>query len=176
MYAEAMDAYGKALCINPRSTDAHLRKGMALYRLGRYAQATEAYRQAIATSPDCPVCYNKLGSVLIIQGEYGRAIETFREELRLDPLSGEVHFNIGLLDVQTMHTDIQNEDGESYHLEGQNLLAARVSRDIFEQSYVGAMFTNGNPAGTGTTTSLERMPGSPHPSSRGTRISAWTFF
>ncbi len=59
------------------------------------------------------------------------------------------HFNIGLLDVQTRHTDIVNEDGGLNHLEGQNLLAARVSRDIFEQSYVGAIFTNGNPAGTG---------------------------
>jgi hypothetical protein len=59
------------------------------------------------------------------------------------------HFNIGVLDVQTRHTDIVNKDGELYHLEGQNLLAARVSRDLFEQSYVGAIFTNGNPAGTG---------------------------
>jgi hypothetical protein len=96
MYAEALDAYEQALSINPRLTDAHLRKGMALYRLGRYRQATEAYGQAIVSSPDCPLCYNKLGSALIILGEYGRAVETFREELRRDPLSGEVHFNIGL--------------------------------------------------------------------------------
>jgi hypothetical protein len=59
------------------------------------------------------------------------------------------HFNIGLLDVQTMATDIRDEEGRTYRLEGQNLLAARVSRDIFEQSYVGAIFTHGNPRGTG---------------------------
>jgi hypothetical protein len=59
------------------------------------------------------------------------------------------HFNIGLLDVQTGHADIRNEDGKSFRLDGQNLLAARVSRDIFEQSYIGAIFTRGNPAGTG---------------------------
>jgi hypothetical protein len=60
------------------------------------------------------------------------------------------HFNIGLLDVQTRPADIRDEDGGSFRLAGQNLLAARVSRDIFEQSYIGAIFTNGNPGGTGS--------------------------
>lgn len=59
------------------------------------------------------------------------------------------HFNVGLLDVQTGHADIRNGDDEGFRLEGQNLLAGRVSRDIFQQSYVGAIFTHGNPAGTG---------------------------
>ncbi len=59
------------------------------------------------------------------------------------------HFNIGLLDVQTGHADIRNEDGDSFRLASQNLLAGRVSRDIFQQSYVGAIFTHGNPSGEG---------------------------
>jgi hypothetical protein len=59
------------------------------------------------------------------------------------------HFNVGLLDVQTGHADIRNEDGGSFRLAGQNLLAGRVSRDIFQQSYVGAIFTHGNPSGEG---------------------------
>jgi len=59
------------------------------------------------------------------------------------------HFNIGLLDVQTGHADIRDEEGTSFRLAGQNLLAARVSRDIFQQSYVGAIFTHGNPGGRG---------------------------
>jgi hypothetical protein len=51
-------------------------------------------------------------------------------------------YNIGLLDVQT---DNVSEAG----LSGQNLLAARVSRDFWKQSYVGGIFTRGNPGGTG---------------------------
>lgn len=51
-------------------------------------------------------------------------------------------YNIGVLDVQTRRSD-------EAHLDGQNLLAARVSRNVFRQSWVGAIFTNGNPAGTG---------------------------
>jgi hypothetical protein len=52
-------------------------------------------------------------------------------------------FNIGLLDVET-------RDLPEAALSRQNLFAARVSRNIFEQSWVGAIVTNGNPDGTGS--------------------------
>jgi hypothetical protein len=54
-------------------------------------------------------------------------------------------FNIGLMDVQT-------DDVEDIGLSGQNLFAARVSRDFWKQSYVGGVFTRGNPLGTGENT------------------------
>jgi hypothetical protein len=54
-------------------------------------------------------------------------------------------FNIGLMDVQTDEVD---EIG----LKGQNLLAARVSRDFWRQSYVGGIITHGNPSGLGDNT------------------------
>ncbi len=59
-------------------------------------------------------------------------------------------FNVGVLDVQTRAVDGALEDGS--RLEGQNLLAARVSRNLFEQSWVGAVVTRGNPEGTGGNT------------------------
>ncbi len=54
-------------------------------------------------------------------------------------------YNIGFLDVQTDAVD-------SIGLDGQNLLAARVSRDFWKQSYVGGIFTRGNPSGLGNNT------------------------
>jgi hypothetical protein len=54
-------------------------------------------------------------------------------------------FNIGVMDVQTDNVD-------DIGLKSQNLLAARVSRDFWRQSYVGGIFTRGNPAGTGDNT------------------------
>ena len=53
------------------------------------------------------------------------------------------NYNIGLLDVETRDL----ADGT---LRRQNLFAARVSRNIFEQSWIGAIVTNGNPDGAGT--------------------------
>jgi hypothetical protein len=54
-------------------------------------------------------------------------------------------YNIGVLDVQT-------RDLEDNPNTGQNLLAARVSRNLFTQSWVGAILTHGNPEGTGSNT------------------------
>src|SRR5439155_22964986 len=51
-------------------------------------------------------------------------------------------FNIGLLDVETRNLPAAD-------LSRQNLFAARVSRNLFEQSWVGAIVTHGNPDGTG---------------------------
>ncbi len=53
-------------------------------------------------------------------------------------------YNIGFLDVQTRTTTLKG--GE---LEAQNLLAARVSRNLFEQSWVGVIATHGDPSGEG---------------------------
>jgi hypothetical protein len=54
-------------------------------------------------------------------------------------------YNIGFLDVQT-------NDVDEIGLSGQNLMAARVSRDFWRQSYVGGIFTRGNPSGLGHNT------------------------
>jgi len=52
-------------------------------------------------------------------------------------------YNIGLLDVQTEHVD-------ALALPSQNLFVARLSRDFWRQSYVGGIFTRGNPSGQGS--------------------------
>ena len=53
-------------------------------------------------------------------------------------------YNIGFLDVQTRETTLRS--GE---LESRNLLAARVSRNLMEQSWVGVIATHGDPSGEG---------------------------
>ena len=61
-------------------------------------------------------------------------------------LSGRVErWNVGFLDVETGRKD-------ELGLERQNLLAARVSRNILRQSFVGAIVTHGNPSGAGGNT------------------------
>src|SRR5262249_38058133 len=54
----------------------------------------------------------------------------------------QADYNIGVLDVET-------RDVPEVSLPHQNLFAARLSRNLFEQSWVGAIVTNGNPDGTG---------------------------
>jgi hypothetical protein len=53
-------------------------------------------------------------------------------------------FNIGVLDVETRGTTLN--EGE---LAAQNLLALRLSRNLFEQSWIGVIATRGDPSGLG---------------------------
>ena len=49
----------------------------------------------------------------------------------------------------TAFLDVETDAVDALSLERQNLLAARVSRNLFKQSWIGAVATRGNPAGTG---------------------------
>ena len=81
---------------------------------------------------------------------YSRRIGLFQGEevpvLAGLKLSGRVErWNVGLLDVKTGRVD-------DLGLDRQNLLAARVSRNLFRQSFVGALVTHGDPSGAGSNT------------------------
>jgi len=61
-------------------------------------------------------------------------------------------YNVGVLDVETgSQRDPLLPGGV---VERQNLIAARVSRNIFQQSWIGGMVTHGNPTGAGSNTLL----------------------
>ena len=66
-------------------------------------------------------------------------------------LSGrQSDYNIGVLDVETgSQSDPALPNG---FVDRQNLFAARVSRNILEQSWIGGIVTHGNPTGTGANT------------------------
>jgi hypothetical protein len=59
-------------------------------------------------------------------------------------------YNVGVLDVETgALTDAALPDGA---VDRQNLLVARVSRNLFQQSWVGGILTHGDPSGAGGNT------------------------
>src|SRR6266850_841542 len=59
-------------------------------------------------------------------------------------------YNVGVLDVETgSQRDPLLPGG---FVERQNLFAARVSRNILQQSWIGGIVTHGNPTGTGSNT------------------------
>jgi len=62
-------------------------------------------------------------------------------------ITGKIgRFDIGLLDVQTGRLDAaDNPDG--YDIASKNLSVGRVKGNFLSQSYIGAMFTNGDPTG-----------------------------
>ena len=111
---------------------------------------------------------------------YSRRIGLYRGEevpiLAGLKVSGRVdRWNVGFLDVETGRKD-------ELGLDRQNLLAARVSRNLFRQSFVGAFVTHGNPSGAGEQHAGRRrralrhvhLPGRGEPEPRPLRASSRT--
>lgn len=59
-------------------------------------------------------------------------------------------YNVGILDVETGGLRDAGLPGGS--VDRQNLLVARVSRNLFQQSWVGGILTHGDPSGSGSNT------------------------
>jgi Flp pilus assembly protein TadD len=51
-YEAAIDAFRKAIAVNPRSVEAHNNLGIALGSLGRLDEAIAAFEQALRIQPD----------------------------------------------------------------------------------------------------------------------------
>ena len=66
-----------------------------------------------------------------------------------EKLTGKIgRFDVGLLDVQTgSYTEPDRVDKLGFRLASKNLAVGRVKANFLSQSYVGAMFTNGDPTG-----------------------------
>jgi hypothetical protein len=73
-------------------------------------------------------------------GLYGDREVPLKGGVKLSGRQGD--YNIGILDVQTKSV-------QDLGLPSQNLLATRVSRNLFAQSFVGVIATRGDPTGAG---------------------------
>jgi hypothetical protein len=66
-----------------------------------------------------------------------------------EKLTGKIgRFDVGLLDVQTgRYNEPDRVDRTGFQLASRNLSVGRVKANFLSQSYIGAMFTNGDPTG-----------------------------
>jgi hypothetical protein len=94
-YAEALEAYQKALAIHERIGD---QQGIAISynnignihaAQGRYAEALEAYQKAltirerIGDQQGIAICYNNIGNIHYAQGRYAEALEAYQKALAI---------------------------------------------------------------------------------------------
>jgi tetratricopeptide (TPR) repeat protein len=64
MLAEALDAYGRALALDPDDTTAWINKGVTLSMLGRYQEALAAFDRAFALDSDNAAVWEYRGDAL----------------------------------------------------------------------------------------------------------------
>jgi tetratricopeptide (TPR) repeat protein len=97
----AIEAYAKALELNPQAAGALVNLGTIYYRQRKFVEAEKYYCQAIAADPDYPLAQFNLGNLYDEQNRLADAFERYRRALALNPGYADAHFNIALLCERT---------------------------------------------------------------------------
>jgi len=94
-YNDSIEAYGKALELDPKNESMWNNYGLGLYSLGRYDEAIEAYDRAIAISTSYADAWNNKGAALAVQGKYGEALVAFDKATEINPQFAKAWNNQG---------------------------------------------------------------------------------
>ena len=81
---EAVQAYVKALELDPSSASAHFNMAVVFVRAGKFPEAEAHYRKALDGRPSAET-HNGLGYALSRQGRSEEAIKEFRAAIEIDP-------------------------------------------------------------------------------------------
>jgi tetratricopeptide (TPR) repeat protein/mono/diheme cytochrome c family protein len=91
----AIERYGEAITLDPRSALAYNNRGLALKRKGELELAIADFSAAVRLDPRFAVAYHNRGSAHQAKGELDKAISNFNESLRIDPGSAVAFNNRG---------------------------------------------------------------------------------
>lgn len=94
-YHKAMQAYQKALRIDPSIIEARINLGALYARYGRFEDAMTEYREALAIDPNSVELRNNIGNLYARQRLFQRAEEEYAKAKRLDPYSPKPYYNLG---------------------------------------------------------------------------------
>lgn len=92
--AGAIDAYRRALDLEPGLPDGWLNLGRLLHEQGDVAEAERCYRRAVDLRPDEPVALFDLGVALQDQERFAEAAAAYERTLALDDSFADAHFNL----------------------------------------------------------------------------------
>jgi tetratricopeptide (TPR) repeat protein len=98
---QAIEAYGKALELNPGAAGALVNLGTIHYRQRQFAEAERYYMAAIVADSSYPLAQFNLGNLYDERGRLKEAFEYYRRALGLNPNYADAHFNLALLCERT---------------------------------------------------------------------------
>ena len=98
---EAVEAYKKAVELNPGAAGAMVNLGTIHYHLHKFKEAADFYQRAIDVDPRYSLAHFNLGNLYDEQGMLDKALEHYGTALKLNPQYGDAHYNVALVCEQT---------------------------------------------------------------------------
>lgn len=95
--AQAIEAYERAIAIDPGFADAHCNLGTVHYNLDRKKRARECFERALALVPHHLEAHLNLAAILEEEGRCGAALRHYKRARAIDPLSADTHVSLALL-------------------------------------------------------------------------------
>jgi len=94
---EAMDAYRKALEMDPTMSEAHINLGRLCHNAGMLQESEKHYRGATEINPDDATPHYNLGVLLEDLKHPAEAARSYEAAIDRDPAFADAHYNLGLI-------------------------------------------------------------------------------
>ena len=91
----AIEAFRRAISIDPQYAAAHHNLGILLRRQGQFDEAIESYTRATAIQPDFVEAHYNLGNALFDLGDLDAAVASYHKALAIKPDFAQAHNNLG---------------------------------------------------------------------------------
>ena len=98
---EALQAYYRAVSIDPQHSDANVNLGRMLHERGELAAAEKAYRAALDADEEHATAHYNLALLLEARKRPAEAIEAYKRSIEIDPAFADAHYNLAGLFEET---------------------------------------------------------------------------
>jgi tetratricopeptide (TPR) repeat protein len=94
---EVMEAYGKAIELDPKSAGALVNLGTIHFNSHNWAEAEKYYKQALEIDPEYALAHFDLANLYDERGDRSKALAHYESALLVSPNYADAHYNVALL-------------------------------------------------------------------------------
>jgi tetratricopeptide (TPR) repeat protein len=94
---QVIEAYQKALELDPQSAGALVNLGTIYFNARKWKDAERYYREALEADPEYALAHFDIANLYDERGDRGKALEHYQAALRISPNYADAHYNLALL-------------------------------------------------------------------------------